>query len=64
MTEPTPRPRRKKPKAKDPVAVELGRRGGLASAKRPARERKAAASHAARARWDAQKAKQQEAAAS
>lgn len=44
--------------AKDPIAVELGRRGGLKggkarAAKLSASKRKAIAKKAARARWDA-----------
>ena len=44
-------PRKRRSRKKNPAAVALGRAGGLASAKRPAKVRKAAAAHAARARW-------------
>jgi len=42
----------KTPQPKDPAAVELGRRGGKASAERvPAEKRSESARRAARARW-------------
>jgi hypothetical protein len=58
MTDPGPRLSAGRAHAKDPVAVELGRRGGLKGGKARAarlspKRRAAIARHAARARWAA-----------
>lgn len=56
-------PRRLPPEAKDPLAVELGRRGGLKGGKKRMEtmtpmERKASAMKAAHARWSKTKPKE------
>ena len=55
----------KRQRRKNPAAVELGRRGGLARGKTvlesiPAEKRQALASHASRARWAQVRAKKEQ----